>query len=142
MHKNCNAGYGSVRQQYGAPVYGKFRGGAGPYRRPKNNVPVNIIDKGNVFEVYVYALGFDKENITVSVSDDLLSINGTRDLAEGEAPNFLRQEYPIKSFERVIQLNDKVDIAAISAKQESGILIVTLPKKPEASKPEQTIAIA
>lgn len=142
MHKNCNAGYGSARQQYGVPFYGKFRGGAGPYRRPKNNVPVNIIDKGDEFEVHVYAVGFDKENITVSVSDDLLYINGTRNLDEGEAPNFLRQEYPIKSFERVIQLNDKVDVAGISARQENGMLIVTLPKKPEASKPEQTIAIA
>ena len=142
MYKNCNAGYGSARQQYGAPVYGKHRGGAGPYRRPKNNVPVNIIDKEDVFEVHLYALGFDKENITVSVSENLLSVNGTRTLAEGEAPNFLRQEYPIKSFERVIQLNDKVDVAGISARQENGVLIVTLPKKPETSKPGQNIAIA
>lgn len=142
MYKNCNAGYGSARQQYGAPFYGKFRGGAGPFRRPKNNVPVNIIDKSDVFEVHVYALGFDKENIAVSVSDDLLYVNGTRTLAEGEDPNFVRQEYPIKSFERVIQLNDKVDVAAISARQENGVLIVTLPKKAEAARPEQKVEIA
>ena len=142
MYKNCNAGYGSARQQYAAPFYGKFRGGSGPFRRPKNNVPVNIIDRGDVFEVHVYALGFDKENIAVSVSDDLLLVTGTRNLAEGEDPNFVRQEYPIKSFERVIQLNDKVDTSAISARQENGVLVVTLPKKPDAYKSEQKIEIA
>lgn len=142
MFRNCHAGYGSAYQHYGAPFYEKFRRGAGSFRRPKHNVPVNIIDNGDVFDVHVYALGFDKENITISVSDDLLHINGTRQLEEGQEPQFLRQEYPIKSFERIIQLNDRVDVAGISARQENGVLIVTLPKKPEAPKSEQTIEIA
>ena len=106
----------------------------------KNNVPVNIIENDNAFAVHVYALGFDKENIRISVSDDLLYITGTRTLEEGQDPNFVRQEYPIKSFERVIQLNEKVNVETISARQENGVLIVTLPKKPET--PQQNVVIA
>ncbi len=142
MNKQCNTGYRSGRHhhQHGAPFYGKFGRGAGPFRRPKNNVPINIIEQDDAFVVHVYALGFDKENISVSVSNDLLYITGTRTLEEGQEPNFVRQEYPIKSFERVVQLNDKVNVEAISARQENGVLIVTLPKKPET--PQQTVAIA
>ncbi|AQG81923.1 Hsp20/alpha crystallin family protein [Spirosoma montaniterrae] len=144
MRGQCNPGYGSARQQYGSPFYGKFGGPAwtGPamVRRPKYNVPINILDRGDAFDVYVYALGFDKENITVSVADDLLHISGTRSLDADQEPNFVRQEYPVKTFERVVQLNDKVDVAGISARQENGVLIVTLPKKPET--PTQQVAIA
>lgn len=142
MHKHCRAGYGPANQQYGAHFSGRYGQGAGPFHRPKYNVPVNIIEKEDAFEVHVYALGFDKENIHVSVSDDLLYIRGTRSQDEGEKAAFLRQEYPIKSFERIIQLNDKVDIDTISARQENGVLMVTLPKKPGASRSAQSVAIA
>ncbi len=142
MNKQCHTGHGPARHQHqhGAPFYGKFGRGAGPFRRPKNNVPVNIIEKDDAFEVHVYALGFDKENISISVSDDLLYVTGTRTREDGQEPNFVRQEYPIKSFERVIQLNDKVNVDTISARQENSVLIVTLPKKPET--PQQNVAIA
>lgn len=143
MHGHCKAGYGPARQhQHEAPFYGKFSHGwaGGPIRRPKHNVPVNILEQENAFEVHVYALGFDKENIQVSVADDLLYIRGSRN--PDKEPIFLRQEYPIKSFERVIQLNDKVDIESISARQENGVLVVTLPKKPETPKSAQNVAIA
>ncbi|GAB4019014.1 Hsp20/alpha crystallin family protein [Spirosoma koreense] len=140
MFRNHHAGYGPDHHQHRASFYEKFWRGAGPFRRPKYNVPVNIVDKGETVEIHVYALGFEKENITVSVADGLLHISGTRSLTE--EPQFVRQEYPVKSFERVVQLNDRIDVSAVSARQENGVLIVTLPKRPEANRPEQTIEIA
>lgn len=133
---------------YGAgcgPAYGHHHGhyrGWGGYRRPKHNVPVNIIDNATHYEVHVYALGFAKENIKLSVTGDVLYITGTREIDENNKPNFSRQEYPIKSFERVLDLNGQVDTANITAKHENGVLIITLPKTAKAQNPDQEIKVS
>jgi len=124
------------------PAHGKHGHWRGEhFRRPKYNLPMNIADNEANFEVYVYALGYDKENIKISVQDDILYISGTRSVDEENLPNFSKQEYPIKSFERMLNLNGKVDVTGITAKQEDGILIVTLPKNAEAQKPSQEIPV-
>lgn len=136
MYGGCNtAGYGHA---YGRHGFGRghFMGG---YRRPKYNVPVNIDEKQDRFEVWVYAAGFDKANIKLSVTDDVLHISGTRTVAA--EPHFTMQEFPVKSFERVVGLNGQVDVAAISAKQENGVLVVTLPKTSEAQQPARDISV-
>lgn len=133
-------GCGHASGSFGYPFYGAGRWGR-PFRRPKYNVPVNIAEIETAYEVYVYALGFAKENIKVSVAEDLLYITGTRTLDEANAPQFRSQEYPIKNFERVIALNDQVDTEYISARQEEGVLIVTLPKKADAQRSAQEITI-
>ena len=120
--------------------FGRHAGGFG--RRPKYNVPLNIIDTEAAFQVHVYANGFAKENIKVSVIDDGLYISGTRELNENEVPEFSHQEFPVKVFERALQLNGQVDITAISAKHEEGILKITLPKTAEAQKPAQQITVS
>ena len=111
------------------------------FRRPKYSLPINIADNEGNFEVYVYALGYAKENIKISVQDDILYISGTRTVDEENLPNFSKQEYPIKSFERMLNLNGQVDINNISARQEEGVLIITLPKNAEAQKSSHEIPV-
>jgi HSP20 family protein len=121
--------------------YNRFGGQWGGFRRPKHNVPLNIIENAAEYEVHVYALGFAKEDIKISVTGDMLYISGTRTIADDYKPNFVRQEYPIKSFERMLDLNGAVDTNNISAKQEDGVLKITLPKTPEAQKTETEITV-
>jgi HSP20 family protein len=102
---------------------------------------LNSIDHGSYYEVQVFAIGFAKENIKLSVVEDVLYISGTKELPESGAPTFSRQEFPIKSFERMLNLQGQVDIASISAKQENGVLIITLPKSKEAQTPAQEIQV-
>ena len=137
-------GCGPVSGRHGSSYYNQFwaGGGRGSYfRRPKYNVPINIVENEAHYEVHVYALGFDKEHIKLSVVDEVLYISGTRTIDENNQPVFSRQEYPIKSFERVVGLHGQVDITRISARQEAGVLIVTLPKTAKAQNPEQEIKI-
>lgn len=136
-------GYGSAFAKHGSPFNAEFWEGlrGGFFRRPKYNVPLNIVEHATDFEVHVYALSFDKENIKVSVEDDVLYIRGTRTVDQDNLPKFRRQEYPIKSFERVVSLYGQVDVAQIKARHENGILIITLPKGPEAQHSEQEITI-
>ncbi|HEY4325693.1 MAG TPA: Hsp20/alpha crystallin family protein [Mucilaginibacter sp.] len=136
--------YNSAREPRGCgPAHGRhghFRGEH--FRRPKYNLPINIADNETSFEVYVYALGYVKENIKISVNDDILYISGTRTVDDENLPNFSKQEYPIKSFERMLNLNGQVDTANITAKQEEGVLIITLPKNAEAQKPSIEILVS
>ncbi len=131
-------GYGSGSKKYGKPFNAEFWEGlrGGFFRRPKYNVPLNVSETDTQYEVHVYALGFDKENIKVSVSEDVLYIRGTRTVDKDKLPRFRRQEYPIKSFERVVSLYGQVDTAQIQARQEDGVLIITLPKTQAAQQQE------
>jgi HSP20 family protein len=138
MYGHCQAGshirYGSATNRFNqAPPF------AWGFRRPKYNVPLNIVESDQQFEVYVYATGFSKENIKVTIVDDLLYISGKREIDEASKPNFSRQEFPIKTFERTLSLNGLVATENISAKVEDGVLVLNLPKIPQA--PEQQVEV-
>jgi len=111
------------------------------YRRPKYNVPVNIVEYEDRFEAWVYALSFPKAGIKVSVVDDMLYITGKRTPEGDPSPNFFLQEYPIKSFERSFELSERVDKAAIQARYEEGILKVIVPKTLAEQTPEMEIEV-
>ena len=144
MYGKCNPAGGTWE---GGPAYKKFYGKYGPGafggypRRPKYNVPINIVENETYYEVYMYALGFEKDNIKISVVDDVLYISGSRTIDENNRPNFIRQEYPIKSFERIVSLRGQIDTTQITARQEEGVLKIILPKTPEAQKPAQDIKV-
>ena len=116
-----------------------MRGGF--FRRPKYNVPLNIAETGTHYEVHVYAVGFDKADISVTVEDDVLMIRGKREIDPDNPPRFRRQEFPVKHFERVVSLHGQVDVIRIEAKQEGEVLKITLPKLPEAQAASQKIDI-
>jgi HSP20 family protein len=139
MFRNYESARGAQGCGHAYGKHGHHRGEH--FRRPKHNLPINIADNETSFEVYVYALGYAKENIKISVQDDTLYISGTRQVDEENLPNFSKQEYPVKSFERMLNLNGQVDVAAISAKQEDGVLVITLPKNADAQKPSQEIPV-
>lgn len=144
MYGKCNragsawesgATYRKMYGKYGPNAYGGYA------RRPRYNVPINISDHETSYYVDVYAVGFPKENIRISVVDDILYISGTRTIDENNPPVFKSQEYPVKSFERMVNLNDQVDTSGITASQGEGILTIILPKSQEAQKPAQEITV-
>jgi HSP20 family protein len=133
------ANYASNQSHHGKH-HGKHFGG-GSFRRAKYNIPANIAETDTGYEIHLYALGYDKSNINITVVDEVLYVTGTREIPEDYRPNFIRQEFPIKSFEKVFHLNEGIDTTAIVAKQEDGVLIITLPKKPEAQRQERNVDI-
>lgn len=141
--KYHRAGYGPAFGKQGSPFNAELWEGlrGGFFRRPKYNVPLNVVENANDYEVHLYALGFEKENIRISVEDDVLYLRGHKTVDEANLPHFRRQEYPIKSFERAVSLYGQVDIAQIKARYEQGVLIVTLPKGPEAQHAQHEVNI-
>lgn len=127
-------------------AFGNFyaQPGAGPrgfFRRPKYNVPINILEQDTSYEVQVYALGFEKEHIKISVVEDVLYISGSKKIDESNDPNFIYQEFPVKTFERTVSLRGQIEKTGITARQEGGILKITLPKTAHAQQPAQDIQV-
>jgi HSP20 family protein len=81
--------------------------------------------------------GMNKDDIKVSVKEDLLKISGERKHEnETKEKTFHRIERSYGKFERIIRLPSEVDADKVKASYKDGVLNVTLPK-PESMKPKR-----
>jgi HSP20 family protein len=132
-----HAGHGCGGGRFGRHWGQKFA------RHFTNQIPVNVFESEDRFELHVFAPGLTREDFKISVSDDVLVIAyQTPESAQAPDPKWVRQEYQKASFERRFMLSDKVDQTGISARYADGVLVVTLSKKPGATAPAQEIGVA
>ncbi len=106
---------------------------------------VNIKETSDHYEVEVAAPGLDKNDFKVTLDGNLLTISSEKENQETiEQENFTRREFSYQSFQRSFELpKNVVDEENISARYESGILYLSIPKKEEAKqKPPRMIEIA
>lgn len=98
-------------------------------QRAEHTMQVNIKEKEDAFEVIARVPGVKKEEISLDVENDILtlSVNKNENTQE-ENENFLRREYHELSMKRSFKLKD-IDKDAITAKLDQGILTLILPKK-------------
>jgi HSP20 family protein len=105
---------------------------------------VNIKESEEGFKLEVAAPGFTKDNISISLKNNVLTLHGSVESKEEVVEEkFTRKEFHTSSFERSFTLPTTVDADRIEARYENGILHVAIPKKEEAKiKPERLISIA
>lgn len=104
---------------------------------------VNIKDQAESFELELAVPGLKKEDFTVEVDKDIMTISSERKSeSEEKKEQYTRREFTHSSFKRAFTLPDTVDGSKIDAKYEDGILKLTLPKKQEAlPEPKRLISI-
>ena len=96
-----------------------------------------IAETDDQYSVVAELPGIGKENVEIVVDEDVLTVKGEKKAEERkEDKSYLFSERRYGSFERRFQLPETVDQSAIDANYENGVLTLTLPKKPEARKPE------
>lgn len=107
------------------------------------NVPaVDISDKEKSYEITAELPGMDEKNIEVKLSNGSLIIKGEKkEDKEEKRKGYYLSERHYGSFERVFNLPKEVDADKIEASFSKGILTISLPKKPEAIKPEKVVPI-
>lgn len=100
---------------------------------------IDVYDEGKILVVKAELPGAKKEEISLSVSEDLLTIKGERKQArEEKRKDFYRSECAYGSFQRSVTLPHRVKTQGAKAKYENGILEIRLPKvKGEGSKPAE-----
>ncbi len=108
------------------------------------NVPnVNVVETEDHFRIEVAAPGLEKEDFTISVDKDLLTIAVKKETNRAEGEKVRKLEFSYHEFTRTFRLPQTVESNAIEAAYVNGILNVTLPKKEEAKpKPARKIEIA
>ncbi len=89
---------------------------------------VELVEKGNKYIVKADLPGVNKEDIDISVSDNVLTIKGERrETADIKGEDIHYEEISYGSFMRSLTLPSKVDAEKINATYENGVLEVTLP---------------
>jgi HSP20 family protein len=107
------------------------------------NAPAtDIVAKDGHYEVAVELPGIDESNVSVNVSDDLLTIKGEKkEEKEEKKKDYFLSERRFGSFERSFRIPQGVDQSRIEATFKKGVLTVTLPKTVGAQKKETKIAV-
>ena len=99
--------------------------------------PYNIERTGeNEYRVTVAVAGFGENELSIEAKENTLTIKGAKQAKEGQNGAVLYQGIAARTFERVFQLADHVQVK--SASLENGLLHVDLVREiPEAKKPRQ-----
>jgi HSP20 family protein len=94
----------------------------------------NIVENENDFRIELVAPGLKKEQISLNVKDDVLTIKAEVEPKDSKENNqgYVRKEFNPYNFEKHFNLPETVDSENISASFENGILYVSLPKKEKA----------
>ena len=108
------------------------------------NVPVNLRETDQAYEMSLIAPGLRKEDFKLNVTNDMLTVLYEQKQEQNEEnaqEGWLRKEYKMQSFSRSFSLDDSVDINKITASYDNGVLHLSLPKKENARRITKTIEI-
>ncbi|MGH8352513.1 MAG: Hsp20/alpha crystallin family protein [Pseudomonas sp.] len=103
---------------------------------------VDIVEQDKAFVITAEVPGLDEKNIEIKLSNGCLILTGEkRDEREEKRKDYYLSERHYGSFERSFAIPEGVDPDKIEASYTKGVLTLTLPKRPEARKPEKVIPI-
>ena len=103
---------------------------------------IDIQENGDKFELTAELPGIDKEDVNISINDDVLTISGEKkSTVKKEDAQCYRSERMFGKFERSFRLPDEVDQDNIEANYENGILRLDIPKSEESKPKEREIKI-
>ncbi|MEK7256143.1 MAG: Hsp20/alpha crystallin family protein [Bacteroidota bacterium] len=98
----------------------------------RRNMPAaNIKRDENLYEMEVAVPGFGKEDLEISVKDDILTIRGERKRKVNQNSQFILEEFDLDTFERRFRLGQGIGHEKISAKLENGLLHLAFQDVPE-----------
>ncbi len=89
----------------------------------------DVVETADAFELHLTLPGFRKEDIKLNIEKGKLTVSGERPRpADEEGRTYRVAESRFGAFERTFSLPEVVDLTAISAALDLGILTVKLPK--------------
>lgn len=104
--------------------------------------PIDVTEKDTAYEVTAELPGMEEKDIEVTLADGVLTIKGEkREEKEEKQKDYHLTERRFGSFRRSLRIPDGVDQDKIGASFKNGVLMLVLPKSPEAQRSERKIAI-
>ena len=80
-----------------------------------------------VIEIVVELAGVDPAEIDLSFADGVLTIRGRRRRVAGRGQRFQHMEIDYGTFERRVAISDPIDVDAVKASYDLGLLLIQLP---------------
>ncbi len=103
--------------------FGAFETGRWP-------IPVDVVSEGEDVVVRASLPGFKPEDISVTLEDRLLTIQGeTGEDNEVENSDYLLRERRVGRFSRSLRLPNSVDADKAAPTYENGVLTITIPRQ-------------
>jgi HSP20 family protein len=90
---------------------------------------VDINETKDTFEIVVEVPGVVKEDLKVSIRQNILSVSGKRLVASPEGKRHIVAEIPHGEFSRKFKLPSSVNVDTVTTEHVNGILRITLPKQ-------------
>lgn len=116
-----------------------------PANQPVNrNLPaVNVHETADGYQLDLVAPGLDKSDFKINLEKGLLTISYEKKAEQEQKDRKVhRREFSVNSFKRSFTIDEQINVEAIQAKYENGILQLALPKKEEVKVLPKEIAIA
>ena len=102
---------------------------AGEVKNLMSMPSVNVVENGERFTVSLAAPGLKKEDFTIKMEGDMLTISAEKkEEKEEKDEKFTRKEFNYSSFSRSFTLPEGVKKEMIDAKYEDGLLNIYIPK--------------
>jgi len=98
---------------------------------PGFNPLADISEDEDNIRIEVDLPGMNKQDISISYADDILTVKGTRKIESEEDQHFIRKERQVGSFSRSFPVPGDIESSAIKATFKEGVLTITLPKTEE-----------
>ena len=118
---------------FDAPAGGNSAGGGARRWVP----PMDVVETDDHFVLRADLPGLDEQDVKLEVADDVLTVSGERRFEhEDRQEGFFRVERGAGTFSRSLTLPDGVDLDAIGASFDKGVLEVRIPK-PEQRRPRR-----
>ena len=107
-----------------------------------NAFRTDVIDTGDAYELQAELPGFKKEDITIDVENDVLTISAERKVESDESkrPNYVKRERFYGSFSRSFDVSG-INVDGIEAAYNDGVLTLTMPKKVETAPAKRSLEI-
>lgn len=110
-------------------------------KMPSGFISTDIVDSGDAFELTAELPGCKKEDIAISIEDELLTLSAEhKQESEEKKPNYVRRERFCGSYKRSFNISG-IDAEHIEASYCDGVLNVKLPKRKEEIPASRTIEI-
>lgn len=101
----------------------------------------DVVDTGDAYRLEAELPGFKKEDLTIDVENDVLTISAERKLDnEDKQPNFVKRERFYGSFSRSFDVSG-INVDGIEASYTDGVLTLTMPKKVETAPAKKSLEI-
>ena len=124
-------------------LFERLWGSAPVETQPSNTLPVDIVEAENALHFTFSVPGAKPDDINLTVDEGVLTVSGewSHTWESDEKAKVYRRETRSGKFTRSLRLPDTLDLEAVEASFDSGLLTVKIPRKEEVKAEPKRIQI-